>query len=70
MIIAIASDHAGFELKGAIKSHFPEHEFQDYGTYSVDAMDYPDTAVLAARRQSRKRDINLWNRNRNEHSCQ
>lgn len=49
MIIAIASDHAGFELKGAIKSHFPEHEFQDYGTYSVDAMDYPDTAVLAAR---------------------
>ena len=31
MILAIASDHAGFELKEAIKAAFPQHEFLDFG---------------------------------------
>ncbi|MBW6514032.1 MAG: ribose 5-phosphate isomerase B [Candidatus Syntrophosphaera sp.] len=49
MKIAIAADHAGFELKEAIKAAFPEHEFSDFGTHSVDSMDYPDTGAPAAR---------------------
>ncbi len=49
MKIAIASDHAGYELKEAIKAAFPEHEFEDFGTHSVDSMDYPDTGAPAAR---------------------
>ncbi|MDI9524627.1 MAG: ribose 5-phosphate isomerase B [Candidatus Cloacimonadota bacterium] len=48
MKIAIASDHAGYELKEAIKATFPEHEFEDFGTHSVDSMDYPDTGAPAA----------------------
>ncbi|MCB5225064.1 MAG: ribose 5-phosphate isomerase B [Candidatus Cloacimonadaceae bacterium] len=49
MKIAIASDHAGFELKEAIKTAFPEHEFEDFGTHSVDSMDYPDVGAPAAK---------------------
>ncbi|MCB5285102.1 MAG: ribose 5-phosphate isomerase B [Candidatus Cloacimonetes bacterium] len=49
MKIAIASDHAGYELKEAIKAAFPEHEFEDFGTNSVDSMDYPDTGAPAAK---------------------
>lgn len=49
MKIAIASDHAGYELKEAIKEAFPEHEFEDFGTNSVDSMDYPDTGAPAAK---------------------
>ncbi|OQB89587.1 MAG: putative sugar phosphate isomerase YwlF [Candidatus Cloacimonetes bacterium ADurb.Bin117] len=48
MKIAIASDHAGYELKEAIKAAFPEHEFEDFGTHSVDSIDYPDTGAPAA----------------------
>ncbi len=48
MKIAIASDHAGYELKEAVKAAFPEHEFEDFGTHSVDSMDYPDTGAPAA----------------------
>ena len=49
MKIAIASDHAGYELKEAIKAAFPEHKFEDFGTNSVDSMDYPDTGAPAAK---------------------
>lgn len=49
MKIAIASDHAGYELKEAIKTAFPEYEFEDFGTHSVDSMDYPDTGAPAAK---------------------
>lgn len=48
MKIAIASDHAGFQLKEALKTAFPEHEFVDFGTHSDASMDYPDTGALAA----------------------
>jgi ribose 5-phosphate isomerase B len=46
--LAIASDHAGFELKEAIKTAFPEHEFLDFGAYSTTSVDYPDTGGPAA----------------------
>lgn len=48
MKIAIASDHAGFQLKEALKTAFPEHEFVDFGTHSDVSMDYPDTGSKAA----------------------
>jgi transaldolase/glucose-6-phosphate isomerase len=46
MRIAMGSDHAGFELKEAVKSFLAEehHEVLDVGTYSKDPVDYPDYA--------------------------
>ena len=42
--IAIACDHAGFELKEAVKAFLTENQYivKDYGTYSTDSVDYPD----------------------------
>jgi ribose 5-phosphate isomerase B len=48
MKIAIASDHAGFELKEAVKGFLKEYEVIDFGTNSPDSMDYPDTGFAAA----------------------
>jgi Ribose/Galactose Isomerase len=57
MRVAIGSDHAGFELKEAVKTFLAaEHlEVVDVGTYSQDPVDYPDyaQAVAAAVRESR-----------------
>ncbi len=39
--IAIASDHAGFELKEAVKKHL-KVEVVDLGTNALDSVDYPD----------------------------
>lgn len=43
MRIAIASDHAGFRYKEAIKEHLRElgHEVVDFGTDSTAPVDYP-----------------------------
>src|SRR5690554_372982 len=43
-VILISADHAGIELKEAIKSYFKErgYTFKDYGTYSEESIDYPD----------------------------
>lgn len=43
-IIPIGADHAGFQLKEAIKSYFTErgYSFKDYGTHSEESIDYPD----------------------------
>lgn len=49
MKLAIASDHAGFALKEALKTMFPQHEFVDYGAHSEESMDYPDTGAAAAK---------------------
>jgi ribose 5-phosphate isomerase B len=48
--IACAFDHAGFPLKDlVIETVAAEgHEVVDLGTWSVDPVDYPDTARLAA----------------------
>ena len=45
-MIAIGSDHGGFELKQAIMKHLKERgeEFKDFGTYTADSCDYPDFA--------------------------
>ncbi len=48
MKIAIASDHAGYELKEQIKQAFGDLEFEDFGTDSLKSMDYPDTGRPAS----------------------
>ncbi len=48
MKIAIASDHAGFELKEALKLAFSKYEFCDFGTHNTASMDYPDSGKPAA----------------------
>lgn len=42
-MIAIGSDHGGFELKKEIMRHLDERkiEYKDYGTYSSASCDYP-----------------------------
>ena len=46
MKIAIASDHAGFEMKEKIKPFLKElkQEVKDFGTYSKESCDFPDFA--------------------------
>ncbi len=46
MKIALAADHAGFEEKEKVKKMLEELgvAFEDMGTYSCDAVDYPDYA--------------------------
>jgi ribose 5-phosphate isomerase B len=46
MKIAVASDHAGFALKEAMKREVEAlgHEVVDLGTHSADPVDYPDYA--------------------------
>ena len=42
-MLAIGSDHAGYELKQEIMKHLEEKgiEYKDYGCYSEEAVDYP-----------------------------
>lgn len=44
--IAIACDHAGYEYKEKLIKHFKKlgHEVKDFGCFSKESMDYPDTA--------------------------
>jgi ribose 5-phosphate isomerase B len=44
--IAIGSDHAGFEHKEFLKKWLVSqgHAIKDYGTHSLDSVDYPDFA--------------------------
>ena len=48
MKLAIASDHAGFELKKTIIQHLKEKKWDvaDLGAYDTTPSDYPDFAVL------------------------
>lgn len=50
MKIALASDHAGYDLKKKIKSSLEEkgYEIIDFGTDSPESCDYPDYAHPAA----------------------
>ena len=48
MKIALASDHAGYELKEVIKEYLSKYEVIDFGTHSTKSMDYPDTGFKAA----------------------
>ena len=44
MKIAIGCDHAGYEIKLAVMEwmHDRGHEAEDFGTYSMASVDYPD----------------------------
>ena len=49
-MIALASDHGGFDLKEAVKKHLEERglEVKDFGTYDKSSCDYPDFGRPAA----------------------
>ena len=57
MIIAVGSDHRGFETKQQIKAIISQlgHECVDVGTGDDNPVDYPDMAYLAAIAVSQKR---------------
>ncbi|MCD7738536.1 MAG: ribose 5-phosphate isomerase B [Lachnospiraceae bacterium] len=42
-MIAIGSDHGGFDLKETVKAHLTQqgYEVKDFGCYSHDSVDYP-----------------------------
>jgi ribose 5-phosphate isomerase B len=58
MKLGFASDHAGFDLKERLKAWAKEqgHEVVDFGTDSLDSVDYPDFAHRAAA------GMNQWDR--------
>ena len=51
MKIALAADHAGYKIKEVIKKFLlgTDHQVQDFGTFSEESMDYPDTAHPAVK---------------------
>ena len=51
MRIALATDHAGFPLKGPISDWLSAagHEVVDFGVHSTEPVDYPDVIAPAAR---------------------
>lgn len=46
MNIAIGADHAGYQYKELLKKHLEKngHQVKDFGTHSLDSVDYPDFA--------------------------
>ncbi len=50
-IVAIGSDHGGFEMKEALKAYLQDLRYQmiDCGTNGKDAVDYPDFALAVAK---------------------
>ncbi len=53
-MIYLGSDHAGYEMKGALKEYLNElnQEFVDLGVFTTDSMDYPDIAREVAEKIS------------------
>ncbi|HET7293024.1 MAG TPA: ribose 5-phosphate isomerase B [Vicinamibacteria bacterium] len=49
-LVAIGADHGGFPLKEDLKRELTRlgHAFRDFGTFSTDAVDYPDIALAVA----------------------
>lgn len=49
-MIALGSDHGGYELKTEIMAHLKERgiEFKDFGSYSKESCDYPEYAQKVA----------------------
>ena len=57
--IAIGCDHAGFEYKEEVKKLLMQngYDVKDFGTYSVDSVDYPDYAHPVAQTiENKERD--------------
>ncbi len=54
MQVVIASDHAGLEYKEMILLHLQKkgHIVEDFGPYSKDSFDYPDSAHKVAKKVS------------------
>src|SRR3989337_34636 len=50
LVIALGADHAGWELKEALKAWLIEngHQILDFGTHSPDSVDSPDYALEVA----------------------
>ena len=50
-LIAIGSDHAGFSTKEVIKQNLSKlgYSFNDFGCFSEESMDYPDSAHPVAK---------------------
>jgi ribose 5-phosphate isomerase B len=50
-LIAIGADHGGYEMKEDLKRLLDEmgYRYRDFGTFSTDAVDYPDFAHNVAR---------------------
>lgn len=50
-MIAMGSDHGGYELKMKIKKHLEEngYEVKDFGCYDLSSCDYPDFGHAAAK---------------------
>jgi len=49
-LVALGADHGGFELKGLLLSYLREQGYEtlDCGTFSTEAVDYPDFAEAVA----------------------
>jgi len=49
-MIALASDHAGLELKGAIARYLDDRglHYTDFGTHTTDSCNYPEFGLKAA----------------------
>lgn len=56
--VIIGSDHGGFELKEDLKSYLVElgYRFIDFGCHDLNAVDYPDVAVMVAEAVSENED--------------
>lgn len=62
IVIALAADHAGFELKEKIRKYLDSMNFTyyDFGTHSTESMDYPDVIhPLCESIQSRQADVGI-----------
>ncbi len=60
--VCIASDHAGFNLKEAIKNHLIDKKISifDLGPYDNESVDYPDFAKkLGNRIRAKKSDVGI-----------
>lgn len=55
MKIAVGSDHAGLDLKQAIRRYLESqgHQVKDFGTTTSESADYPDFAFLVAQAVAR-----------------
>jgi ribose 5-phosphate isomerase B len=49
-MIALASDHGGYEMKMKVIAHLQERQlpYKDYGCYDMQSCDYPDFGKAAA----------------------
>jgi len=62
MKLAIACDHAGYEIKEELKKYLEQkgHTVKDFGTNSSESMDYPDTAhPLATAVENKEYDFGI-----------